>query len=556
MNERDATLAEVTQRGAFPVVILGGGINGSGLFRELALHGVDCLLLDKADFVTGASSKSSRMIHGGLRYLENGEFGLVRESLRERNRLLVNAAHYVAPLRTTIPLFGWLDGLIRSPLVFLGFPVKPGGRGGLIVKSGLTFYDFVTRGNRRTPTHFFKLKQASLAALPRLNPGIVATATYWDAYITQAERLCIELIGDARALNPRSHALNYVTTEEVKDGALVLRDGIGGATFTVRPQVVVNATGAWVDFTNARLGLSTRLIGGTKGSHLVVDSPELYAAIGDRMVYYETRDGRVCITFAFMGRVIMGSTDIRIDDPEKAACDADEERYMRDSLRGVFPDIEIAPEQIVHRFCGVRPLPASGKDATGKISRGHFIEFAEPDGSRPFPVFSLIGGKWTTFRAFAEQTADRVLPAIGKGRRGTTEEMPIGGGRGYRSDATAKARWCENVAAKYGVSAARAETLLARYGTRAEAYLAAAEARAERPLASLPEYTDAEINWIAAGEQVEHLSDLVCRRSVIAIRGEARPEALQELARVVGKTRNWSPARCEEEAARTRESLS
>ncbi|HAK93991.1 MAG TPA: glycerol-3-phosphate dehydrogenase [Planctomycetes bacterium] len=550
MNRREATFEAIAARGSFPVVILGGGINGIGLFRELALHGVDCLLLDKADFAAGATSKSSRMIHGGLRYLENGEFGLVRESLRERNRLLVNAAHYVAPLRTTIPIFGWMDGIVRSPLVFLGLPVKPGGRGALIVKCGLTFYDLVTRAQRRTPRHFFNLKGAALRTLPRLNPGIVAAATYWDAYITQAERLCIELIRDARALNPGSHALNYATVEEVRGGALVVRDGIGGATCAVEPRVVVNAAGAWVDAANARLGLATHLIGGTKGSHLVVDSRELHAAIGDRMVYYEHRDGRVCITFTFMGKVIMGSTDIRVEDPETAACDAEEERYICESLAGVFPGIRVAPEQIVHRFCGVRPLPASAEETTGRISRGHMIEFAEPDTGRPFPVASLIGGKWTTFRAFAEQTADRVLPLIGAARKGTTEDMPIGGGRGYPAGAEEKARWIERAAAAHGLSPARVEVLLSRYGTRAEEYCALPEARAERPLASLPAYTDAEIRWIAAGEQVEHLSDLVCRRSVIALLGDARRDALAELAAAAGEALGWPPPRREEEAAR------
>ena len=193
------------------VLILGGGINGAGLFRELALQGVDCLLVDKADFAAGASSKSSRMIHGGLRYLENREFKLVTESLLERNRLLDNAAHYVAPLKTTIPLFSWFGGLLKSALIFAGFKVAPGSRGVVPIKFGLWFYDFVTRKNPKTPKHFFTGKAESLQApRPAWTPGIVATATYWDAWITQAERLCIELIQDALRANPRCRALNYV----------------------------------------------------------------------------------------------------------------------------------------------------------------------------------------------------------------------------------------------------------------------------------------------------------------------------------------------------------
>ena len=127
MSTRATTLDAIKANPAVPVLICGGGINGIGVFRELALQGVDCLLIDKSDFTAGASSKSSRMIHGGLRYLENREFKLVRESLEERNRLLENAPHYVTPLKTTIPLFSWFGGLIKSPLVFFGLPVKPGG---------------------------------------------------------------------------------------------------------------------------------------------------------------------------------------------------------------------------------------------------------------------------------------------------------------------------------------------------------------------------------------------------------------------------------------------
>ena len=141
-------------------------MNGVGLLRELALQGVDCLLVDKADFVSGASSKSSRMIHGGLRYLENREFALVRESLLERNRLLENAAHYVAPMKTTIPLFSRFGGLLRSALIFWGFSVRPGSRGSVGVRFGLWFYDWVTRKNRRTPTHFLTPREASLREIP------------------------------------------------------------------------------------------------------------------------------------------------------------------------------------------------------------------------------------------------------------------------------------------------------------------------------------------------------------------------------------------------------
>ena len=550
MNRREKILQDVRTRPEVPVLILGGGVNGTGLLRELALQGVDGLLVDKSDFVAGASSKSSRMIHGGLRYLENREFHLVRESLFERNRLLANAAHYVSPLKTTIPLFSYFGGLARSALIFAGLSVRPGSRGILPVKVGLAFYDFVTRKDRRTPTHIITSKDESLRSIPGLNPGIAATATYWDAWITQAERLCIEMIQDARAANPNCRAVNYVRPRGIEGGAVVLEDDVAGETVTVRPQVLVNATGGWVDLTNETLGLATRYMGGTKGSHLVIDSRPLKEALDDRMVYYQHADGRVCIVFPFMDKVIMGSTDIRVDDPDAAACDEDEIDYMFTTLRGVFPGIDMSREDIVYVFCGVRPLPGSEGEVLANVSRGHSIRTIEPDGDRAFPVYSLIGGKWTTFRAFAEEVADRILERLDAARRCSTEHTPIGGGKDFPADAAQREAWIARVAKASGLDEARVATLLDRYGTAAERLATQADAEAERPLRSLPGYTVGEVARIAADEYVEHLTDLICRRSTIALLGDARRETLRELAEVAGPVLGWDEARKEEEIER------
>ncbi len=550
MVKRADVRRRLRERSDVPVLILGGGVNGCGLLRELGLQGVDALLVDKADFVAGASSKSSRMIHGGLRYLEHREFRLVRESLLERNRLLATAAHYVAPLQTTIPLFSWLGGLVRSSLIFLGVPVRPGGRGALITKLGLTFYDFVTRNRRMTPRHFFTSREETLRGLPALAPQIVAAANYYDAQISQAERLCIEMLRDARAAHPACMAVNYVGAEGLDDGAVVLRDAGTGEETRLRPQVVVNATGAWVDRTNAALGLETTLIGGTKGSHLVLDHPPLHAMLAGRMVYYQHTDGRVCIVFPFEDKVLMGSTDIRVDDPDAARCDAGEIAYMLTTLRGIFPGVDIRPEQIVYAFCGVRPLPATGEGVTANISRGHSLRVLEAEGERPFPVLCLIGGKWTTFRAFAEEVADAVLARLGAERRCSTAATPIGGGRGCPQGEEEQQAWIDRVAGAAGLDPGRVAALLSRYGTAAEAYARGADAEDETPLASLPAYTVGEVRRIAAEEQVVHLEDLVCRRSTIALAGGARRTPLEELAGVVGGALGWDDARQAKEVER------
>lgn len=483
------------------VLILGGGVNGAGLMRELALQGVKCVLVDKDDFAAGASSKSSRMIHGGLRYLENAEFRLVSESVYERNRLLKYAPHYVKPLRTTIPIIAWFAGMIKAPLIFFGCNVKVGGRGALIVKMGLTFYDILTCRLRQTPWNFLMGKSRSLKEIPGLRDDIVCTATYWDAWISQPERLCVEMALEGCSVQKDSLALNYVTVEKNGADTVLLRDKITGEMLTVTPKVVVNATGAWVDFANKPLGIESKLMGGTKGSHLVIDNKELFNALGDRMIYYEHTDGRICITFQFLDKVIMGSTDIRIKDPDEAACDDAEIDYMLMTLRGVFPKINIPKSDIVHIFCGVRPLMASQEGYTSKVSRSHFLAEHKPDDKRSFPVYSMVGGKLTTFRAFAEMTADRLMPVLGVTRTVSTTD---------------------------------------RYYPKPETFTG-------EKLKTLPALTVAEVSTLAEKELVVHLSDFVRRRSVITLLGQLTDASAKELADIIGSVLGWDDSRKREE---------
>ena len=179
------------------MLIVGGGINGVGTFRDLTLQGVDTLIIDRADFCSGASAASSRMAHGGIRYLENGEFRLVREAVQERNRLIRNASSLVKPLPTTIPIFKTFYGLFNAPLKFLGWLEKPSERGGLIIKVGLILYDALTGKNRSVPRHVFDNHSTSLKKYPRINPAVRYTATYYDGIILSPERLTLELLLEA-----------------------------------------------------------------------------------------------------------------------------------------------------------------------------------------------------------------------------------------------------------------------------------------------------------------------------------------------------------------------
>jgi glycerol-3-phosphate dehydrogenase len=568
MKKRTGIWNDLKRNGACDVLILGGGVNGAGLIRDLALQGVSCILVDKDDFSAGASSKSSRMIHGGLRYLENAEFKLVRESVAERNRLLRTAPHFVRPLKTSIPIDSWFAGLVKSPMIFLGLPVKVGGRGALIVKMGLTFYDFITRKRCQTPRHYLLSRDKSLKEIPGLRTNIACTATYWDAWISQAERLCIEMIEEACRENAACRAINYITAARVARAScpcagapaptpaapdtILLTDQATGEKITVRPKCVVNATGAWVDFANRTLGIASHFMGGTKGSHLVIDNKPLYAALGDRMVYYEHTDGRVCIVFRFMDKIIMGSTDIRIENPDDAECDEAEVDYMMTTLCGVFPGLAISKDDIVFRFCGVRPLLASGLDYTSRVSRAHRLEITQPDAERNFTVYSMIGGKLTTFRAFAEQTADKILAQLGKTRTVSTEERTYLGAKGYPTDDAARQAWIGRVAAANNLTPERVADLLDRYGTIAET-IAARPAADHTPLSTLPDYSVGEIKYIAENECVHHLTDLTRRRSIITLTGRANPEALKELAQITAQSLNWNEARQQREIQKAKE---
>ena len=365
------------------VLIIGGGINGLATFRDLALQGVDVALVERGDFVSGASAASSHMIHGGIRYLENGEFRLVHESVTERNGLLQTAAHYVRPLQTTIPIYSTFSGVLGAPLRFL----RHGGgshteRGAALIKIGLVIYDAFSRGGGRVPRHEFHGRKRSLAQLPALNPAVKYTATYWDASLHDPERLALDILRDGRAAGgDRARAANYTAAVAVDRGRVVLRDTETGAETPFAASVVINASGPWTDLTNRALGDPTRHMGGTKGSHIVLDHPELLEATGGRELFFENKDGRIVLIYPLKGRVLVGTTDLEHDMTEPVVCTEAEVDYFIDLVGQVLPDVQVGRSQIVYRFSGVRPLPGHGNVAPGFVSREYRID-AETDRRR------------------------------------------------------------------------------------------------------------------------------------------------------------------------------
>ncbi|MFC1806330.1 FAD-dependent oxidoreductase, partial [Planctomycetota bacterium] len=353
-------IEHLRKNGDVSVLVVGAGINGAAVFRELALHGVDTVLIDRGDFACGTTAAPSRMIHAGLRYLEFGEHKLVRESVRERNLLLQNCPHCIFPLPTTVPLqsrFEGLWGVIRKAL-HQGAGQRAKRRGAWMVKIGLLLYDHYARHNRQMPRHHFSSRVDALRRRPGLHPDTIQTATYYDAWISYPERLCLEVILDSEAACEKAHALNYVSLQSASGDAVALRDELSGEELRLRPKVVVNATGAWIDLTNHRLGHESSLIAGTKGGHLVLDNDELFEALDGEMLFYETPDGRAVLAMPWLGKTLIGSTDIRIDDPDTARCDDGEIDYMLGCVSHLLPGIRVDRSQILSTFSGVRPLRA------------------------------------------------------------------------------------------------------------------------------------------------------------------------------------------------------
>ena len=536
---RAAMLRHLRAAPTLSVLIVGGGVNGAGTFRDLALQGVDCLIVDKGDWCAGTSAAPSRLIHGGLKYLETGEFRLVAESTRERNLLLRNAPHVVKALPTVVPIHSIFGGLLSSIKRFLGLRAKLADRGLLIVEVGLALYDWLGRKHRVMPRHAVSLRSATHRRFPAMARTVLATSTYYDARVTQAERLCFELVADGQAAHPEARALNHMAVTGASGDRVTLTDQVSGETVTVEPRLIVNAAGPWIDKVNQAVGLNKAYIGGTKGSHLVVDNPDLVRQLDGHMIYFGSSDGRICLVYPFFGKALIGSTDIKADNPDAVVCDDAEADYMLDMVREVFPGLGLTRAQIVYRYAGIRPLPLAEVDDPGEISRDHSIgRDTLPGGA--VPVLSLIGGKWTTFRAFATEVTDEVLAGLGRARRRDTIFEPIGGGRDYPETDDARRAWIARLAEAHAISPARAEGCFDRYGTAAEAMLRGYDDGPDDALASLPDYGARELRAIVLREQVVDLTDLVFRRLPIAVSGRLTGEAVLEIAGLVAEALAWN----------------
>ena len=357
---------------------------------------------------------------------------------------------------------------------------------------------------------------------------------------------------DAEAVHPNAHALNYISLVGGKSNIATLRDELTGESFDLRPRLLINAAGPWIDETNATLGLKARFISGTKGSHVVLSNPELRAEIGNHEFFFENDDGRIVLIFPLYDKVLVGTSDLPIENPDEARCTEEEVDYFLEMIGNVFPDIPVRREQIVYRFSGVRPLEYSNSKTTGQISRDHSIKILSGVWTgQSYPIYSLVGGKWTSFRAFAEQVTDKSLAFLGMTRKISTRSLAIGGGRNYEGSIEIRKQYLEGISAWTNLSLERLEELYQRYGTRVEEIALFISKGDEVSLKSLAGFSRREIIFLAKREKIIHLDDLILRRTHIAKLGLLTRPLLEELAAILAEALDWDGKQKNAEIART-----
>jgi len=376
----------------YDLLIIGGGVNGLGIAADASARGLSVLLVEKGDFGGGTTAASSRLIHGGLRYLQYGEIDLVRESLRERGLLVRQRPHLVRPIRLLIPAY---QG--QQPAAW-------------VMGAGLKAYDLLAHDPVFPPS-----QRLPPAALPRYEPGLsLAGLTdgflYSDGQVEFPERLCVELTRETRAAG--GTALNHTRVTALRtEGSRVtgtsLRDELTGRAWEVEAALTLNAAGPWVDAVNRLLpGTLPRLVGGTWGSHVVLPPREA----GPRGPLYALarRDGRPFFLLPWDGRLLVGTTDVPFEgDPDTLRVQDWEVEYLLAETNALFPGCGYTPADVLHTTIGVRPLPASDRSA-GAITRRHFlVDHARLHGLQG--LGSVVGGKLTTYRSLAEETVDWVF---------------------------------------------------------------------------------------------------------------------------------------------------
>jgi glycerol-3-phosphate dehydrogenase len=531
----------------FDLIVIGAGINGAGIARDAAMRGLDTLLLDKGDISAGTTQWATRLIHGGLRYLEHYEVPLVRESLRDREVLFHIAPHLVKPLGFMIPIYEHTK------------------HGPLKVRLGMVAYD-VLSFDKSVGNHKMLSPQEALEREPGLNPeGLRGAAFYYDGQVEYAERVAVE-----NAVSAHEHGavvLNYAKVERliVEDGSVIgveFTDVLDGEKYEAHAPVTVNVAGPWVDEVLRgldRYGISEkRMIGGTKGSHLVVD-PFPGAPKGEALYVEARRDGRPYFIVPWNGRYLIGTTDIRYEgDLDHVVADEDEIEYLLDETNHVIPGANLSRDSVLFTYSGIRPLPYHPEGAEGSVTRSHIIHDHAPHimaDPKLGGLISIVGGKLTTYRNLSRQTVDQVYKKLGRrAPKSRTAKVPLPGGA--MED-------FETFAAEFkmrsGVAESLAERLLRLYGARAPEVLEMAgdDSSLRMPLGLSATVESAligaEVLYAFRCEMAQRLSDVLLRRTMVGMGPTVGLDVDEAVARVGVEHLGWDEERAEAEVQNYRE---
>jgi glycerol-3-phosphate dehydrogenase len=528
----------------FDLIVIGAGINGAGIARDAAMRGLSTLLLDKGDISAGTTQWATRLIHGGLRYLEYYEIPLVRESLRDREILFHIAPHLVKPLGFMIPIY---EHTKHGPLkVWLG----------MIAYDALSF-------DKSVGNHKMFSPEEALEREPGLNPeGLKGAAFYYDGQVEYAERIAVE-----NAVSAHEHGalvLNYARVDRliVEDGdvkGVEFTDVLGGGRYEAPAPVTVNVAGPWVDEVLRRMdryGASERrMIGGTKGSHLVVD-PFPGAPKGEALYVEARRDGRPYFIVPWNGRYLIGTTDIRYEgDLDRVVADEEEIEYLLDETNHVIPEANLSRDSVLFTYSGIRPLPYHPEGAEGSVTRSHIIHDHTREDPEVGGLISIVGGKLTTYRNLSRQTVDKVYEKLDlKAPDSRTGKVPLPGGA---------APDFESFAAEFkvtsGLADELAERLLRLYGARAPDVLQMASDDPSLRMPLGPSATvesaliGAEVLYAFRREMAQTLSDVLLRRTMVGMGPMVGLDVDEAAAQVAVKHLGWSEERARSEVAAYRE---
>ncbi|MET8691842.1 glycerol-3-phosphate dehydrogenase/oxidase [Streptomyces bauhiniae] len=514
--QRAEALAEMAER-ELDVLVVGGGIVGAGTALDAATRGLSTGLIEARDWASGTSSRSSKLIHGGLRYLEMLDFPLVREALKERGLLLERLAPHLV-----------------KPVPFL-YPLQHRGWERLYAGTGVALYDVMSMAKghgRGLPTHRHLSRTRALRVAPCLRKdALVGALQYYDAEVDDA-RFVATLVRTAASYGAkvanRARVTGFLREGERVVGVRV-EDVEGGGEYEIRARQVVNATGVWTDDTQGLVGERGQFhVKASKGIHLVVPKDRIHSSTGlilrtEKSVLFVIPWGR---------HWIVGTTDTAwdLDKAHPAASSADID-YLLEHVNSVLA-VPLTRDDVEGVYAGLRPLLAGESEATSKLSREHTV-------AHPVPGLVVVaGGKYTTYRVMAEDAVDAAVHGLDRRvADSVTEEIPLLGAEGYPAMWNAR----ERIAERSGLHVARVEHLLNRYGSMADQLLdlIAADPTLGEPLRYADDYLRAEIVYAASHEGARHLDDVLTRRTRISIetfdRGtRSAREAAELMAPVLG----------------------